>query len=608
MATDRALRCWEQRSLAHQRKHLGKLQQCITMALKVCGKLRLKKLYIVAFLSLLTLSAVMINTYSPFPLKQVGLPSEGPYHNKPTGLVKGKSMPFPNINSGTWKHSKINDLTTNTRLIDHDQHSGNKVKKHVTTVAPNKTRKSFKRPKRGSFPGWKKQRSRKFTANTKGMLGKEPGNSNNSKYSLQHFLPRHDQTITQSASVCPLHPDIKPCRYKCTPDGPKPEQLMENVNVRLHVELKQASRTFKMYKRQLSEKKRHHSVVKNNHMPWLADGSSTNWCQPLQSEHFNWNVTRVESLPWFSHDDVEKINLLARGTVLSKARLSGHGQVLQVGLGDPIDVATSSGGDHSKLCQTKRCALIKRPNDWIEVFAFHLDRVLGLNRSLPAILRTFHSDILPYKFTSGSSRPMVWWDPDIQHLPEKDNDQNSFSLTWPQYQALLKARCGIQVSVNSSECVGVHHSEWGRLALFDFLLQVNDRLDRHCCGFQPDPSDICVENLLNVKCVNPDDLMLVHILVRSTDPSRLVFIDNAGRPDQPHDNLNFRLIEGIDMFPQRAVSVLRSGCLEQLLLYSLSADKVLWENRGGADGLKATIHTIQHRAKILLQHIQGKRQ
>jgi len=41
-------------------------------------------------------------------------------------------------------------------------------------------------------------------------------------------------------------------------------------------------------------------------------------------------------------------------------------------------------------------------------------------------------------------------------------------------------------------------------------------------------------------CVN------LYLQVRNTEPSRLVFIDNAGRPHQPQDNLNFRLLEGID--------------------------------------------------------------
>lgn len=42
---------------------------------------------------------------------------------------------------------------------------------------------------------------------------------------------------------------------------------------------------------------------------------------------------------------------------------------------------------------------------------------------------------------------------------------------------------------------------------------MNDRLDRSCCGFTPDPSELCVENLLHIKCENPKDLNLVHILV-----------------------------------------------------------------------------------------------
>uniref|UniRef100_A0A3P8SI86 Golgi associated kinase 1A n=1 Tax=Amphiprion percula TaxID=161767 RepID=A0A3P8SI86_AMPPE len=149
------------------------------------------------------------------------------------------------------------------------------------------------------------------------------------------------------------------------------------------------------------------------------------------------------------------------------------------------------------------------------VFAFHLDRVLGLNRSLPAVLRTFHSEVLPYRYISGTPRPAVWWDPDIQHLAEKDNDQNSVQLTWVQYQKLLQARCGSHTDQRSAHCVGVQHSEWGRLALFDFLLQINDRLDRYCCGFTPDPTELCVENLLHAKCGNTKDLKLVHILVCS---------------------------------------------------------------------------------------------
>lgn len=127
---------------------------------------------------------------------------------------------------------------------------------------------------------------------------------------------------------------------------------------------------------------------------------------------------------------------------------------------------------HSERCQQGYCSLIKRTDDWFEVFAFHLDRVLGLNRSLPMVLRTFRSDILPYRYISGIPRPIVWWDPDIQHLADRDNDQNSVPLSWVQYQKLLRVHCGIERNQRSAPCVGIDHSEWGKLALFDFILQV----------------------------------------------------------------------------------------------------------------------------------------
>ncbi|KAK7886821.1 hypothetical protein WMY93_026442 [Mugilogobius chulae] len=171
---------------------------------------------------------------------------------------------------------------------------------------------------------------------------------------------------------------------------------------------------------------------------------------------------------------------------------------------------------------------------------------------------------------------------------------------------MLKAGCGVKTGLNGEACVGVNHSEWSRLALFDFLLQVNDRLDRHCCGFKPEPSDLCVENRLQSKCGNTKDLQLVHILVRKADPSRLVFIDNAGRPLQPVDNLNYKLLQGIDQFPERAVSVLQSGCLESLLLRSLYTDREFWDSHGGAGGLRTLIRAVKQRGQILLQHIRDK--
>lgn len=196
----------------------------------------------------------------------------------------------------------------------------------------------------------------------------------------------------------------------------------------------------------------------------------------------------LRPLPWLSEDDLQKMVLLAGGEVVSKAKLPAHGQVLQValapkqqGAGDGVrrNPPQDQGEhrppqSHEERCRRGFCSLVKRTDDWFEVFAFHLDRVLGLNRSLPAVLRTFQSQVLPYRYISGVPRPVVWWDPDIQHLANRDNDQNSVPLSWVQYQELLQIHCGIDVGLWSAPCVGIHHSEWGRLGLFDFLLQVNN--------------------------------------------------------------------------------------------------------------------------------------
>ncbi|XP_043823413.1 Golgi-associated kinase 1A [Dromiciops gliroides] len=312
--------------------------------------------------------------------------------------------------------------------------------------------------------------------------------------------------------------------------------------------------------------------------------------------------------PWFTEDDVWKMRLLAQGEVTGTARVPGHGQVLRVGLSKD-NVHDAFPPDLSQQCSEGLCGLIKRPKDLFEVLSFHLDRVLGLSRSLPVVARHFHSPLLPYRFTRGEARPVVWWAPDIWHLKDSDNDQNSFALGWLQYQALLRLRCGMAGSgapLGEAPCLGIHHTEWARLALFDFLLQVHDRLDRYCCGFQPEPSDPCLEERLREKCRNPSELLLVHILVRESDPSRLVYIDNAGKPLHPETKLNFRLLEGIDGFPESAVNILASGCLENMLLKSLRMDPEFWESQGGLQGLKPLLQTIEGRGQILLEHIRDR--
>lgn len=173
--------------------------------------------------------------------------------------------------------------------------------------------------------------------------------------------------------------------------------------------------------------------------------------------------------PWFTDHDVRTLWLLTHGEVVGKARIPAHGQVLQVGLSAGGALQGTSPLRLSQFCSQGLCGLIKRPRDLYEVLSFHVDRVLGLQRSLPAVARSFHNPLLPYRYTDGSLRPIIWWAPDVQHLGDPDEDQNSLALGWLQYQALLARGCS---GPGQIPCLGIHAAEWARLALFDFLLQV----------------------------------------------------------------------------------------------------------------------------------------
>lgn len=75
-------------------------------------------------------------------------------------------------------------------------------------------------------------------------------------------------------------------------------------------------------------------------------------------------------------------------------------------------------------------------------------------------------------------------------------------LTWGEYQSSLKQRCWHKNSSPKpdSGCSTVHHYEWSKLALFDFLLQVMNRVrdghdkfhiplkvKKHVCYFSVQP-------------------------------------------------------------------------------------------------------------------------
>ncbi|KAE8630064.1 hypothetical protein XENTR_v10000679 [Xenopus tropicalis] len=303
--------------------------------------------------------------------------------------------------------------------------------------------------------------------------------------------------------------------------------------------------------------------------------------------------------PWFTQEDIGAMRFLADSSISHiKQVLSGQANLLLFESDQsplrkmPVPPVGSS------ACQG-RCGVIKRPLDMSEVFAFHLDRVLGLNRTLPSVSRTLEF------VQDGQPCPVILWDPSL--LPTDNKTQSSVKLKWATYQEMLRHKCWLNGKAPKAElgCTEIHHQEWCKMALFDFLLQVYTRLDRHCCGFKPRKEDSCAQEGLYLKCNNPESIDLTHIIQRRQDPRSLVFIDNKGFFDRSEENLDFKLLDGIKEFPETAVSVLKSHRLREKLLQSFFLDKVYWESQGGRQGIEKLIDVIERRAQILLTYINA---
>ncbi|XP_070693202.1 Golgi-associated kinase 1B [Pempheris klunzingeri] len=305
--------------------------------------------------------------------------------------------------------------------------------------------------------------------------------------------------------------------------------------------------------------------------------------------------------PWFSPHDVRVMRFLADAKVLRIKDVShGNSPSLLIFEGETsVSLTNQKQTKRNNACEG-RCGVINSPVDTTEVFAFHLDRVLGLNRTLPAVSRKFSF------IHDGQPCPVVSWDASL--YPEGlAAGLSAVQLTWGEYQSSLKQRCWHKnISPKSdSGCSTVHHYEWSKLALFDFLLQIHNRLDKSCCGFRPRQEDACVELGHHADCADQNHIQLTNIIHRGHDPRHLVFTGNKGFFDRNEDNLDFKLLEGIKELPERAVSVLKSRRLREKLLQSLFLDQTYWESQGGRQGIDKLIDVIERRVKVLLTYINA---
>ncbi|XP_042326823.1 Golgi-associated kinase 1B [Sceloporus undulatus] len=336
-------------------------------------------------------------------------------------------------------------------------------------------------------------------------------------------------------------------------------------------------------------------VSRNDKRHWRPAMTIKNGHVQPSAQESNIRIYSESPPPWLSKEDISNMRLLADAKIDSVQEAPFQRGVLLVFR----KTAAVNRPTKGSVCSQGHCGLIKRPFDMSEVFAFHLERILGLNRTLPTVSRKseFVLDDQPC--------PIILWDPS---LAQTDNEtHSSVKLNWGAYKEQLKHKCWQNGKVPKVEwgCIGIHHYEWSKMALLDFLLQIYHRLDKNCCGFKPRKEDSCVQKGLSGNCDDQDNIALTHIIQRKDDPRHLVFIDNKGFFDRSEDNLDFKILQGINEFPESAVSMLKSQRLREKLLQSLFLDRIFWESQGGRQGIEKLIDVVERRAKILLTYINA---
>ncbi|XP_072042645.1 Golgi-associated kinase 1B-like [Amphiura filiformis] len=324
---------------------------------------------------------------------------------------------------------------------------------------------------------------------------------------------------------------------------------------------------------------------------------------------------------WFSSDDIRYMQMMSVASIDDVYTIHHHLQ-LKMLVFDSYKNSTNctQGKMQVPLQRCLRCGLRKMPKDTDEIFAFHLDRVLGVNRTPPAIARVFKDFAEPESENDWDERnqkaanstgvyPIMWWDPEIGHDTGDGafmKDQNSLSISWSRYQMILHNLCWVGKSTPAEdEDCPIYHQDWVRMAIFDFILQNHDRLDRECCGFtQNIGDDLNCFTTEEQHCVNtPDNRWLVHIFTRSSDPRRLVFIDNKFNTARNGNNLNYLLLEGITSIPTKIAERLRSTDLRDILFESLRHDQVYWNNvLEGEKGAVRLWGIIKERIQALMNY------
>lgn len=124
-----------------------------------------------------------------------------------------------------------------------------------------------------------------------------------------------------------------------------------------------------------------------SHRVTREHAAASSWTEPGDAGPRSVDASRISSIriysprppPWFSARDVDAMRFLADARV-ARVREVSRGELPPLWMFE---------GETGSSAPNRAGGVVHSPADTTEVFAFHLDRVLGLNRTSPAVSRRF---------------------------------------------------------------------------------------------------------------------------------------------------------------------------------------------------------------------------
>ncbi|XP_048402930.1 Golgi-associated kinase 1A-like [Stegostoma tigrinum] len=265
----------------------------------------------------------------------------------------------------------------------------------------------------------------------------------------------------------------------------------------------------------------------------------------LHSEDFLGGPALEKPITWFSQRDKRLVHLLARGFVQKVDHFTRGEEMARVVLS--INSSRPLEGSRDR-CREGVCGIVKEMSDLREVAAFHLDRILGLGISQPVVTRRLQCPLLPVKYTNGSAKPVVWWDPEISLPPGMSLHLDMYLFHVAQFPSVFR-QCG---ALQDEICFRDNSPELEKLKLLDYFFQD------------------------------------VEVILNSFGKGR----------DRRAVNLN-----DLEWLSPNILKTIASQCLPEMLLRSLHKDQEYWQSKG-LSSLMKLVDKVDKRAQALLKYVQ----